>query len=512
MDSISLVVGALVGILVGALVVLLWLRPKVARAETEGQFERQAAETARRDLAARTEELNAANIHVASLEERNRQVEAISARLATVEGALKAETEVRSQRESEIARLASGQEERERSFEQQKQEWMETKQALEDRFKALSEDILKQSTTEMVRQAEELLKRFKDNADGDLKVRQEAIKETLEPFQDRLKQLEELNRSLDESRTKDKTEITEQIRQMNDLYGDLNKNTTRLVTALRDPGTAGQWGELALTRVLEVAGLTEHVDYETQVHIPGDDKNSRPDAIVTLPGDRRIIIDAKTPLDAYLQAMEATEEEQRKRFLITFAEKLMGHAKDLAKRDYAKKVEGLELVGLFLPSESAYRAALDVRPSIVEDMLALNIMLISPQNSLGFLRAVSFGWKQDRLAKEAKEVHQAASKLYDSIQVMIGHYVSMGKGLNSAVKSYNSMEANLRTRLIPRVRDMAELGAEHAKEIPETQLVEDPVVASLQLPEVLTKSLPAPALESEGLFAVVREEPKEPEA
>jgi len=174
---------------------------------------------------------------------------------------------------------------------------------------------------------------------------------------------------------------------MNDLYGDLNKNTTRLVTALRDPGTAGNWGELALQRVLEIAGLAEHVDYETQVHIPGEDKNSRPDVIVTLPGERRIVIDAKTPLDAYLQAMEVNDEQQRRALLVTFAEKVMGHGKALAKRDYGKSVEGLELVGLFLPSESAYRAALDVRPNLVEDMLALNIMLISPQNSYAHLAA-----------------------------------------------------------------------------------------------------------------------------
>lgn len=509
---ISAIVGALIGLLLGAGAILLTLRPKLAKLETETGLANQAAEVARTDLARRTEELQAVQIQGAALEERVRQADAMISKLAQLEADLRAEGDMRLQRETEIARLTSTQEERERSFEEQKQGLLEAKQALEDRFKALSEEILKQNTTEMVRQAEELLKRFKDNADGDLKVRQEAIKETLEPFQLRLKQLEELNRSLDENRTKDKTEITEQIRQMNDLYGDLNKNTTRLVTALRDPGTAGQWGEMVLARVLEVAGLTEHVAYETQVHIAGEDKKSIPDAIVTLPGGRRIIIDAKTPLDHYLQAMEATEEEQRKRLLITFTEKLLGHAKDLAKRDYAKKVEGLELVGLFLPSESAYRAALDVRPSIVEDMLALNIMLMSPQNSLGFLRAVSFGWKQDRLAKEAKEVHRAASKLYDSIQVMISHYVSMGRGLTTAVKSYNSMEANLRTRLIPRVRDMAELGAEHTKEIPETQLVEDPVVPSLQLPEVISKALPAPEAEPRGLFAVVPDNPNEPEA
>jgi DNA recombination protein RmuC len=306
-DLISAIVGALIGLLLGAGAILLTLRPKLAKLETEMGLANQAAEAARTDLARRTEELQAVQIQGAALKERVRQADAMMAKLAQLETDLRAEADMRLQRETEIARLTSTQEERERSFEEQKQGLLEAKQALEDRFKALSEEILKQNTTEMVRQAEELLKRFKDNADGDLKVRQEAIKETMEPFQLRLKQLEELNRSLDENRTKDKTEITEQIRQMNDLYGDLNKNTTRLVTALRDPGTAGNWGELALQRVLEIAGLAEHVDYETQVHIPGEDKNSRPDVIVTLPGERRIVIDAKTPLDAYLQAMEVND-------------------------------------------------------------------------------------------------------------------------------------------------------------------------------------------------------------
>jgi len=505
-------VGALIGLILGVGAILLVLRPKLTKLETETELANQAAEASRAELAGRTEELKAVQIQGAGLEERVRQADAMLAKLAQLESELKAEAEMRMQRETEIARLTNSQEERERSFEEQKQGLLEAKQALEDRFKTLSEDILKQSTTEMVRQAEELLKRFKDNADGDLKVRQEAIKETLEPFQLRLKQLEELNRSLDENRTKDKTEITEQIRQMNELYGDLNKNTTRLVTALRAPGTAGQWGELALKKVLEIAGLDEHVDYATQVHVQGEDKNSRPDVVVTLPGNRRIVIDAKAPLDAYMQAMEVSDPEQRKAHLATFAAKVLGHAKDLSKKDYAKKVEGLDLVGLFLPSEGAYRAAIDARPSLVEDMLELNIMLISPQNSLGFLRAVAFGWKQDRLAKEAKEVHKAASKLYESIAVMINHYVSMGKSLNSAVRSYNDMEGNLRSRLIPRVREMAELGAEHAKEITETRLVEEPVVPSLQLPEVLVKALPAPDSEPRGLFAIVPDEPAEPEA
>ncbi|GAB4117219.1 MAG: hypothetical protein Fur0036_00530 [Fimbriimonadaceae bacterium] len=512
MDLISAIVGALIGLLLGAGAILLNLRPKLAKLETEAGLAHQAAEAARTDLARRTEELQAVQIQGAALEERVRQADAMTAKLAQLEADLRAEADMRLQRETEIARLTSTQEERERSFEEQKQGLLEAKQALEDRFKALSEEILKQNTTEMVRQAEELLKRFKDNADGDLKVRQEAIKETLEPFHLRLKQLEELNRSLDESRTKDKTEITEQIRQMNELYGDLNKNTTRLVTALRAPGTAGQWGELALKKVLEIAGLDEHIDYATQVHVQGEDKNSRPDVVVTLPGNRRIVIDAKTPLDAYMQALEVTDTEQKKQLLAAFANKVLGHAKELAKKDYAKKVEGLDLVGLFLPSEGAYRAALDARPSLVEDMLELNIMLISPQNSLGFLRAVAFGWKQDRLAKEAKEVHAAASQLYDSIATLIQYYNKMGRSLHGAVEAYNDMEGNIRSRIIPRVRKMAELGAEHAKEIAEPKLIQEPLEASFQLPEVLSKALPAPESEPRGLFGEVSDEPTEPEA
>lgn len=384
----------------------------------------------------------------------------------------------------EAARLQATIEERDRSHEEKLQAYSQAESLLKDTFKALSGEALESSTKQLLGQAEEVMKRWKESDDSDAELRKKEIDSMLQPLKDRLKSLDEQNQQMERHRAGAYKELMEQVRSLGEGTVGLTKETTRLVRALQDPGTAGSWGEVALERVVEKAGLEEHVSYVTQESFEGEEGRQRPDMIVRLPGDRCLIIDSKAPMRSYIEALETEDADAKTVYLTDHANKLLGHAKDLKRRDYSKLAGSApDFVVLFVGSEAAYHAAHSARKTLNEEVWDCNVVLASPNSLLGLLRAVNYGWQQERLASSAKQLQQDAATLYERICKIAGDYVQLGKSLSAAAKKYNEMGTSLESRVLPAARKFKDHGVQTNTEVAAIEPI-DFAPRPLQSPEL----------------------------
>ncbi|HTR76107.1 MAG TPA: DNA recombination protein RmuC [Solirubrobacterales bacterium] len=256
---------------------------------------------------------------------------------------------------------------------------------------------------------------------------------------------------------------------------DLGTQTGTLVKALRQPKTRGEWGEVQLKRCVELAGMTEHVDFETQTTLHGDDGLLRPDAIVMLPADRKVVIDSKVPLDAYLEVLEAEDESSRRGELIRHARQVRDHISKLASKRYQDQFESgdtPDFVVCFMPSEAALHAAFEAEPSIYDYALEQKILIATPTTLVGLLRTVELGWRQERIAAEAQEIAGAAHELYGRMGVFLKHLSKSGRQLSSAVNAYNDAINSAERRVLPSLRRFQDLGAARGEEIEAPQSIE----------------------------------------
>jgi DNA recombination protein RmuC len=249
---------------------------------------------------------------------------------------------------------------------------------------------------------------------------------------------------------------------------DLGTQTGTLVKALRQPKTRGEWGEVQLKRCVELAGMTEHVDFETQTTLHGDDGMLRPDAIVLLPAGRKVVIDSKVPLDAYLEVLEAEDESTRRGELIRHARQVRDHISKLASKRYQDQFESgdtPDFVVCFMPSEAALHAAFEAEPSLYDFALEQKILIATPTTLVGLLRTVELGWRQERIAAEAQEIANAANDLYGRMGVFLRHLSKSGRQLTSAVNAYNDAVASAESRVLPSLRRFQDLGAARGEEV-----------------------------------------------
>src|SRR6201996_193830 len=248
---------------------------------------------------------------------------------------------------------------------------------------------------------------------------------------------------------------------------DLGTQTGTLVKALRQPKTRGEWGEVQLKRCVELAGMTEHVDFETQTTLHGEDGLLRPDAIVHLPADRKVVIDSKVPLDAYLEVLEAEDESSRRGELIRHARQVRDHIAKLASKRYQGQFasgDTPDFVVCFMPSEAALHAAFEAEPKLYDYALEQKILIATPTTLVGLLRTVELGWRQERIAAEAQEIAGAANELYGRMGVFLKHLSKSGRQLSSAVNAYNDAVASAETRVLPSLRRFQDLGAARGEE------------------------------------------------
>ncbi len=351
---------------------------------------------------------------------------------------------LRAEKETSIVQMETLKLEKNKEIESLKQQSQETINGITDQmtntFKTLATDILKQGRQEI-----------KHQADEDLTRRQQSISGLMQPVQESLTKLEKEIRELEKERTSSYHELKNQVGSLISTERDLKQETSNLVKALRQPNTRGQWGEVILEKVLEMSGMSENVHYMKQQSENIDDRVIRPDIIVNLPNGRNLVIDAKAVMSAYLNSMlDSNDEAEREKGYRDHANQLRSRINDLSKKEYQNQFQPCpEFVILFLPAESLFSSALQFDSGLLEHAATKNIILATPTTLIALLRTVHYGWKQDEIAKNAKEIGEIGNELYERFSKMIEHFTSVGKSIKDAGKAYDQTVASVNKRLIP---------------------------------------------------------------
>lgn len=466
-----MLLGLLAGVLVGAGVA--WLVAGARYREAAAESARAAANstaTTRADAAGLRAERTGL---LERIEDLHEQVEQATARLrradsdaASFRAALEAERSARAESDALQARREA---------------------ELKDTFAALSQDALTRNNEQFVALAESRIKEataaLSAKADGDEAARAKAVESLLDPLNAALGRVEGQLRTVEKERESAYAGLREQVRQMAEGSERLGTETKALVNALRAPQVRGRWGELQLERVVELAGMVEHCDFSTQVSAPGEDGGVRPDMVVRLAGGKQVVVDAKVPFAAYLQAVESRDADVHADRLAAHARQLRAHVDQLAAKAYWESFDpSPEFVVLFVPGDPFLEAALQADPALLEHAFGRNVVLATPTTLIALLRTVAYGWRQEALARNAAQVHRLGRELHGRLATMGTHVAKLGRSLDSAVDSYNRTVSSLEARVLVTARRFTELQ------------VADDELATPDLVEVGPRGISAPEL------------------
>ena len=360
-----------------------------------------------------------------------------------------------------------------KNIEEQKKILERAEDKLTTTFQALSGESLKSNNTAFIELAKSTLETVLSQAQGQLGQKEESIKNIVSSLDEALKRYEQQVGELEKKRASDYGSLESQIKASILANQQLQKETGNLVTALRRPEVRGRWGELTLKRVVELSGMSEQCDFKEQVSVDTEDGRLRPDMIVHLPTKREIVVDSKVSLDAYIDAVSATDDNQRKILIEKHGQQVRKHMKALSNKSYWDQFPAApEFVVMFIPGESFLSAALSVDPTLIEDGMESRVIIATPTTLIALLRAVAFGWRQEQIAKNAQEIANIGKEIYDRFQPFLEHINKTGNYLSQATVSFNKMVMSLERRVMVSVRKFKDLGAAGDKELPDIQPIE----------------------------------------
>ena len=343
----------------------------------------------------------------------------------------------------------------------------EAEARLRDAFQALSADALRTNNEAFLALAETRLRQARAEATGDIDARKKAIEELLAPM---ARTLDEVDREIKDSerrRVESGAQLMQKIASLDTAGQGLRDETRRLTDALKRPGVRGRWGELQLKRVVELAGMIEHCDFTEQqtIQAPDDEGRIRPDVVVRLPGGKRIVIDAKAPLDAYLRALEAPDEAARQTLLAEHARQVRTHIGQLSAKSYFEKVASTpEFVVMFLPGEMFFSAALEQDPSLIEFGVEKRVIPASPTTLIALLRAVAYGWQQEAMEENARRISDLGKNVYEAVRTLGDRFQTLGTRLKSSLEAYNDAVGSLEGNVLVKARKFKELQAANGGE------------------------------------------------